>query len=116
MIIGSQNIKGGGSKLKRRRICSIIWKGKADIFLIQETKISNMEDFIARSFWDEFGIGFSFSNPVSLLGGTIILWEDTLSVLFSFKGDSFLGIRVMWKYQVYYIVNVYSSCDFLAKN
>lgn len=33
MIIGSLNIRGGGSLLKRKSISKIILQGKADIFL-----------------------------------------------------------------------------------
>lgn len=42
MIIGSFNIRGGGSVVKRRRICQIIKKGNADIFHIQETKFGDI--------------------------------------------------------------------------
>lgn len=38
MIIGSFNIIVGWNALKRRRICDIIKKDEADIFMIQETK------------------------------------------------------------------------------
>lgn len=51
MIIGSINIRWGSSILKRRRISSKIRKDNIDIFVIQETKIINMEDFIAKRFW-----------------------------------------------------------------
>lgn len=117
MIIGSFNIRGGvSSALKRRRISSIIMKGKADLFLIQETKVSNMSDMVANSFWRSSEIGFSFSNLEGRSGGLITLWKkDNMTVISSFKGVGFLGIKVIWKEDVYYIVNVYSSCDFIKK-
>lgn len=42
----------------------------------------------------------------------LILWNnEKLEVLNSFKGGGFLGIKVCWKHNLYYVVNVYSSCD-----
>lgn len=116
MIIGSFNIRGGVSALKRSRINSIISKGKADVFLIQETKVVSMSDKVARSFWKHSDIGYSFSNSEGRSGGLITLWKmDKMTVIHSFKGVGFLGIKVIWKDDVYYIVNVYSSCDLVKK-
>lgn len=42
--------------------------------------------------------------------------ERLYGVISSFKGDGFLGIKVIWKEDVYYIVNIYSSCDFIKKH
>lgn len=116
MIIGSFNIRGGVSALKRSRISSIISKGKADVFLIQETKVVNMSEKVASSFWRYSDIGYSFSNSEGRSGGLITLWKKySLSVISSFKGDGFLGIKVKWKEDAYYIVNVYSSCELAKK-
>lgn len=116
MIIGSFNIRGGMCALKRSRINSIIMKGKADVFLIQETKFSNMSDLVANSLWRTPELGFSFSNLEGRSVGLITLWKkENLTVICSFKGVGFLGIKVFWKDNIYYIVNVYSSCDFLKK-
>ncbi|XP_058741846.1 uncharacterized protein LOC131614250 [Vicia villosa] len=116
MIIGSLNVRGGGSLLKRRRINSIINKGKADIFVIQETKVMLMEESIAKSFWRKDNIGYSFSNSVGRSGGLITLWkEDAVNVLHSFSGDGFLGIKAQWQGNFYYVCNIYSSCDLQRK-
>ncbi|XP_058775485.1 uncharacterized protein LOC131649744 [Vicia villosa] len=112
MIIGSLNIRGGCSVLKRGRISNIIKKGLADIFLIQETKVVDMKDDIAKSFWKNEDVAYSFSNSSGMSGGIITLWKnDTVSVLNSFSGAGFLGIKVLWKNELYYVINVYSSCD-----
>lgn len=63
------------STLKIRRISSIIMKGKADIFLIQEAKVATMSDAVANSFWRSTEIGFSFSNSEGRSGGLITLWK-----------------------------------------
>ncbi|XP_058787450.1 uncharacterized protein LOC131661827 [Vicia villosa] len=111
MIIGSLNIRGGGNALKRRRINSLIFKGNADVFMLQETKLVDIQDFVAKSFWCTNGIGFSFSNATGRSGGLLTLWkEDALEVITSFKGEGYLGIKFRKNNNFFYLVNVYSSC------
>ncbi|XP_058762298.1 uncharacterized protein LOC131635678 [Vicia villosa] len=115
MIVGSFNIRGGGNALKRRRISNIIKKGEADIFLLQESKFTNCTEGLAKSLWSNSDIDFSFSNSVGMSGGMISLWKKgVVEVLLGFKGEGYLGIKVVWKGDIYYVLNVYSSC-FLAK-
>ncbi|XP_058784973.1 uncharacterized protein LOC131659865 [Vicia villosa] len=112
MIIGSLNIRGAGSSAKRRRIHQLIVKGNADIFLIQESKLAAVSNSIAFSFWRRKDIGFSFLPSVGASGGLISLWNsESFQVLFSFGGEGYLGLKVVWKEEVFYIVNVYSSCN-----
>ncbi|XP_058750108.1 uncharacterized protein LOC131623108 [Vicia villosa] len=93
-----------------------IWNHSSILPSIQETKISIMNDVLAKSLWCNVEIGFSFSNSVGRSGGLITLWrKDKMEVLLSFKGEGFLGIKVCWKEELYYIVNVYSSCDLNKK-
>ncbi|XP_058741918.1 uncharacterized protein LOC131614336 [Vicia villosa] len=116
MIIGSLNIRGGMNVLKRRRISSLIKRGNANIFLLQETKIVSMDDVTAKSFWRDTEVCYSFSNSLGRSGGILTIWnKDVVDVENSFKGDGFLGIKVRWKNQVYYVVNVYSSCEHRKK-
>ncbi|XP_058725573.1 uncharacterized protein LOC131596854 [Vicia villosa] len=116
MIIGSLNIRGGANALKRRRISSLINKGNTDIFLLQETKISNLNEDYANSFWRHPDIGFSFTNSEGRSGGLITFWKKSImDVLFSFNGEGFLGLKVSWKEDLYCVVNVYSSCDLIKK-
>ncbi|XP_058756965.1 uncharacterized protein LOC131630196 [Vicia villosa] len=112
MIIGTLNIRGGGNALKRKRINSLISKSKADVFLIQETKIRELQDFVAKSFWCGGDIGFSFSNSSGRSGGILTLWkEKALEVIFSFKGEGYLGIKFYKDNKFFYLLNVYSSCE-----
>lgn len=95
MIIGSMNIRGGANALKRRRINTMIKKGNAKIFMIQETKITSFKDDMAKSFWSSEEVGYSFSNSSGRSGGLIIMWRsDKLDVISSFKGEGYLGIKV----------------------
>lgn len=74
--------------------------------------MSNIKHFAGKSFWSKENVGYSFSNANGLSGGLIILWKDgKVEVVHSFKDEGFLGVKVVWKMKVYYIVNVYPSCD-----
>ncbi|XP_058755007.1 uncharacterized protein LOC131628158 [Vicia villosa] len=75
-----------------------------------------MTDELTHSFWRSSDIGFSYSNLVGRSGGIITLWrKDRMEVLYSFKGEGFLGLKVRWMENTYYIVNIYSSCDLSKK-
>src|SRR4051812_18423957 len=115
MIIGSLNIRGGANALKRRRIGALIKKGNADVFLIQETKIVNMEGDLAKSFWHSSEADFSFSNSIGRSGGLLILWNNKVEVINSFRGEGYLGIKVCWENKFYYLINVYSPCIMIKK-
>lgn len=73
MIIETTNIREGVNALKRRRINSLIKKGKADLFLLQETKISFMNEAIAKTFWSSLEVDFSFVNSLARLGGFLTI-------------------------------------------
>lgn len=49
MIVGRFNIRGGGSLVKQKRIRSLISQGRANFFIIQETKLQDVSDSIAMS-------------------------------------------------------------------
>lgn len=112
MIIGSFNIRGGGIFVKRKRIAHIIDKGKAVVFLIQETKMASLSQDLARSFWYKEEIDNTVSNYVGLSGGMFIMWKNSeFDVIYSFRGVGYLGIKLSWKNHLYYIINVYSGCS-----
>lgn len=116
MIIGSLNIIVGGNVLKRRRIKSLIVKGNANVFMIQGTKITNLQDFVAKSFWNNVGICYSFTNFLDFSGGLLTLWkEKEMEVINSFTGEGYLGIKFWKENKLYYLVNICSSCDLNKK-
>lgn len=73
MIIGSFNIRGGGSLIKRKRIGQIVKKGNADIFLIQESKVEVVDSGIINSFWPNEKVGWSFIGSSGSSGGLITI-------------------------------------------
>ncbi|XP_058746783.1 uncharacterized protein LOC131619733 [Vicia villosa] len=116
MILGTLNIRGGGSRIKRKRISGIINKRGADMFLIHETKMEDVPEAIAMSFWRSEDVNFSFMPSEGLSDGILTLWNtNTVNVLFSFRGLGFLGTKVKWKRSLYYVVNIYSPCSLALK-
>ncbi|XP_058741467.1 uncharacterized protein LOC131613848 [Vicia villosa] len=116
MIVGSLNIRGGGSSFKRNCISKIIKSGNADIFLLQETKLEVIDSVIAGSLWQNENVGWSFSKSEGRSGGLVILWrENIFDLVFSFKGTGYIGIKIWLKDSYYYICNIYSPCSFQGK-
>ncbi|XP_058775213.1 uncharacterized protein LOC131649469 [Vicia villosa] len=116
MIIGTLNIRGGGSSVKRKRINKIIKEGRAEVFLIQESKLEKVDQAIISSLWSFEKVGWSFTKSEGRSGGIITLWkEETVDVIMSFRGEGYLGIKVKWKEKIFYIVNVYSPCSLNLK-
>ncbi|XP_058784155.1 uncharacterized protein LOC131658925 [Vicia villosa] len=69
-----------------------------------------MDEVKARSFWLSSEVGYSFTNSSGRSGGLLTLWNPiNVEVLSSFKGEVFLGIKVCWKDNLSYIVNIYLS-------
>lgn len=65
---------------------------------------------VAGSFWRNQCIYFSFIPSIGESGGVITLCNPTkVVVIYSFRGVRYLGVKVLWKDDVYYIINVYSS-------
>ncbi|XP_058754420.1 uncharacterized protein LOC131627572 [Vicia villosa] len=59
---------------------------------------------------------FSFSGSEGLSGGLLTIWRtQSVTVVASFSGPGYLGSKVMWKGNVYYIFNVYSACTLSLK-
>ncbi|CAK8561844.1 unnamed protein product [Lathyrus sativus] len=111
MNIVTYNIRGCCILLKRRRISQTLQRGNADICLIQESKVTHMEDGIAHSIWRNSDMGWSALNSNGRSGGIITLWNRSkVSALFSFCGAGYLGIQFLWKNQNLIVVNVYAPC------
>lgn len=80
--------------------------------MIQKNKLSVMQDRVIKSFWSNEEMGFYFYESRGPSGGLLILWKEwVVEVLCSFRGESFLDVKVKWRNFIYYIANVYSSCE-----
>ncbi|CAK8578050.1 unnamed protein product [Lathyrus sativus] len=92
MNIVSYNVRGCCSSLKRRRNSQTLQRGNADICLIQESKVKNMENGLACSIWKNSDVEWSALNSNGRSRGIITLWNKTeVSALFSFCGAGIFG-------------------------
>src|SRR4051812_3233685 len=106
MIIYSLNIRGGGQLVKRKRIGFNIQKGGVDIAFIQETKLRDVKLQTVKELWGEASVEWSHSDAVGASGGILIMWrKDFFKVLYSFKGEGFLGLCVEKENRRIYFVN-----------
>lgn len=102
--------------MKRIRIKEFFSKGKADLCLLQETKIQDISEDVVLSFWGPGEVDWSAKGPIGRSGGILILWKkDLLVSIFRFCGERFLGLCCNFKGQKCYVVNVYSSCVLTLK-
>lgn len=71
------------------------------------------------SIWGGGVCNFVSKDAEGLSGGMIIIWDtNVLEVFFSFSGVGFVGVcaRKRRSSDVFFMVNVYSPCDWGGKN
>src|SRR4051812_23689770 len=112
MIILSLNMRGGGSRVKRKRVGFHIQKGDVDICFIQETKLSSLDPQLVKELWGDNNVEWSFLDANGASGGILTMWKnDFFTLIFCFRGEGFLGLCVEKEGKLIYFVNVYASCD-----
>lgn len=117
MIILSYNIRGVGSRIKRKRVGFLSQKGEVDVVFIQEMKLCNMELSTVRELCGDNSLEWSYSDANRAWGGILTMWEKILfTLLYRFKGDGYLGLCVDQRGKLVYLVNIYASCDPLARS
>lgn len=96
MKITSWNVRGAGSAIKRAIIKESIRKFREDIVLLQETKISCMEDRIIRELWGRRFVKF---NSLGTSGVILLMWNShKFSMKESWMGESAVSaIEKTWK-------------------
>src|SRR4051812_49232037 len=112
MIIFSLNLRGGGSRAKRKRVGYHIQKGDVDICFIQETKLSGIECNVVKDLWGDNQVEWYFLDANGASGGILTMWKkDFFNLVFSFRVEGFIGLCVEKEGKLIYFVNVYASCD-----
>ncbi|XP_058756586.1 uncharacterized protein LOC131629805 [Vicia villosa] len=112
MIILSYNIHGGGNRAKRKRVRFLIQKGDVDLCFMQETKLSGIGVEAVRELWGGIDVEWSYSDATGASSGILTMWKkDFFSLIYSFRGEGFLGLCVEKDGKMIYYVNVYASCD-----
>ncbi|XP_058742235.1 uncharacterized protein LOC131614691 [Vicia villosa] len=116
MIIVSYNIKGGGSRLKRKSIGHLIQQEDVDVCFIQESKLRELEIGVVKELRGSDLVEWSSSDAVGASGGILILWKKDLFIpLFSFRGLGFLGLCVSLKGKRTFFINGYAPCELSAR-
>lgn len=97
MNVVSYNLRGCGAILKRKRF-SLIKKGKFDLCLVQETKVQNFDSKTMYELWGGSDAEWCFKLSNCISGGMITLWRQRLfDLIFSFDGEGFLELNILWK-------------------
>ncbi|XP_058740910.1 uncharacterized protein LOC131613240 [Vicia villosa] len=78
--------------------------------------MKDIKEDLVKNLWGDDEVDFSFSASVGLSGGLLSIWRtQTVTVEASFSGPGFLGSKVLWKGEYYYIFNIYSDCAWSQK-
>jgi hypothetical protein len=118
MIISSINIRGLGGAVKRSAIKELVRKERVEFLAIQETKMELVSDALCYAIWGGENCQWAYLPSSGNSGGILSIWNNALaSLIFSFIGEGFVGVCLEWGVtkKVCFMVNVYSSCDLLAK-
>jgi hypothetical protein len=114
----SFNVRGLGSRVKRKKIADLVRTEKLDFLALQETKMEVISDSLVHNLWGNSDCCWAFVPSVGSSGGILSIWRKQYSVLlFSFFGEGFLGVCLDWGVipQRIFLINIYSKCDLSAK-
>ncbi|XP_058725895.1 uncharacterized protein LOC131597199 [Vicia villosa] len=116
MIIFSLNLRGGGSRAKRKRVGYHIPKGDVDICFIQETKLSGIDLNVVKDMWGDVQVEWSHLDANGASGGILTMWKrDFFTLNINFRGEGFLGLCAEKEGKLIYFLNVYASCDLVTR-
>jgi hypothetical protein len=118
MIVLSMNIRGLGSRVKKRKIRELVCSESVDFLALQETKIEVIEQSLIHAMWGSDDCDWFHLPAVGNSGGILSIWRKSLySVVFSFTGCGFVGVclDVVQDQSRCYVLNVYAKCNLSDK-
>ncbi|XP_057775476.1 uncharacterized protein LOC130994451 [Salvia miltiorrhiza] len=77
MKVLSYNIRGLGSKVKKREIRELIQKQGIDFCLIQESKLESIDEIVLKTIWGTEKCGFAFRKAEGRSGGILSTWNSS---------------------------------------
>jgi hypothetical protein len=119
MIVGSFNIRGLGSRVKRRKVRDIITSENLDFIALQETKLEGISGSLCCRLWGSNDCDWVFLPAVGNSGGILSLWRKSLgSLVFSFMGEGFVGVclDLADKQVGCCVINIYAKCNLADKH
>jgi mannosylglycoprotein endo-beta-mannosidase len=98
MIVGSFNIRGMGSRVKRRKVIELISLEKLDFLALQETKLEGISGNLCGRLWGSLDCDWAFLPAVGNSGGILSLWRKSIGpLIFTCQGEGFLGfVWILW--------------------
>lgn len=117
MILSSFKIRGLEGLVKRNAIKDLVRLEKVDFLAIQETKLEVISDSLCFNIWGGEDCQWIYLPAVGNSGGLLSIWcKSVASLIFSFSGESFVGVCLEWGVlKRCFIVNVYSKCNMSGK-
>lgn len=73
MKILSFNIRGVGSRVKRKELQELVRKNKVDLVCIQESKLDMVDENVCRTIWGNPQCGWAAREAQGRAGGIITL-------------------------------------------
>ena len=71
----SWNVRGLNDRVKRARICNLLYLWKADVVCLQETKLMAVTQGLIRSLWRCRYVDWLSLDSVGASGGIILMWD-----------------------------------------
>jgi exonuclease III len=118
MIVSSFNVRGLGGVLKRKRIRDMVRSNQIEFLAIQETKLEEISEAMCFGLWGSNDCEWVHLPSEGRSGGILSIWsKSNNSLIFSFKGEGFVGVHLEWGFlkTICFVVNVYSKCDIASK-
>jgi mannosylglycoprotein endo-beta-mannosidase len=118
MIVCSFNIRGLGSRVKRKKIRDLVRGEKLDFLAIQETKMESISEAFVNSLWGSCDCDWAYLPAEGNSGGILSIWNKVkTSLVFTFIGVGFVGVclDIVNESRRCFVVNVYAKCNFRAK-
>jgi hypothetical protein len=118
MILCSFNIRGLGSRVKRRKIRDLVREEKIDFLAIQETKMEVIPESLVVGLWGGDDCDWAYLPATENSGGILSIWCKVKAYLvFTFVGVGFVGVclNLVNENRRCYVVNVYAKCNLVDK-
>jgi exonuclease III len=118
MIVLTMNIRGLGSRVKKRKIRELVQAEKVEFLALQETKSEDISESLIHSLWGGDDCDWVHLPATGNSGGILSIWRKSLfSIVFSFTGNGFVGvcIDVVQDLSRCYVINVYAKCNLSEK-
>lgn len=113
MKVGSFNVRGLGSEVKKCEIASFCSKFCLDFCCLQETKIEQFSDRVGKRIWRDKDIRWCTEGAVGRSGGILTCWDDQkFACVSSWNLGGAVIVNGRWRTtsEEVCIINVYASC------